>query len=114
MKKLKQQVYEQLVEKTKEITGIDVSLTRRRTREIVQCKSAIIKVMIDYYHMSLSEIARLFGMHHATIIHHRDDHPYRYMYEHDYAVLYDQLVKHCLEQEPEFRPSEIISMMKVW
>tara|TARA_R110000765_G_scaffold19857_1_gene51728 strand:+ start:187 stop:735 length:549 start_codon:yes stop_codon:yes gene_type:complete len=43
----------------------------RRYQSLVKARSIIINLMIELYKVSLSQLGRIFGMDHSTIIHHR-------------------------------------------
>ena len=43
----------------------------RRFQSLVRARSIIINLMIELHKVSLSQLGRMFGMDHSTIIHHR-------------------------------------------
>jgi chromosomal replication initiation ATPase DnaA len=46
-------------------------LGNRRYQSLVKARSIIINLMIELHKVSLSQLGRMFGMDHSTIIHHR-------------------------------------------
>lgn len=107
MIEIKENQFNELCDLAKEITGVDIRLRKCRKKENVQVKCAIINVMRKYQSTSTVQLARLMSTHHTTIIHHTKDHPSRYRWEDDYAMLYDKLVRHVMNG------SEIISIDKM-
>lgn len=97
MQKMINEVFDKLCLRTKELTGIDVRYTRQRKREIIHAKASLINVLNRYYGLNTVQLGRCFDLHHATIIHHLKDHPYRYRYEDEYAKIYDSLTRFSLE-----------------
>lgn len=104
---MKSQIFTDLIEIARGRYGIDVRMSRSRKREFVDIRCAVANCMKRAYSISISDIARLFDMHHTTILHHLEDHAGRYRYYDDYAKLYDTMVNHVLSK------SELISLDKM-
>ena len=109
---MKDQQFNDLCKVAKEITGLDVRYTRSRKKEYVQIRCALVNVMRRYYSASTVQLARLLDKHHTTIIHHSKDHVSRYRFQDDYASLYDQLVRHAINQSDTISVDKMVSLMR--
>jgi len=109
---MKEKQFNELCELAKQVTGLDIRYTRCRKREFVQIKCAIINVMRKYQSTSTVKLASLLGVHHTTIIHHTKDHPSRYRWEDDYALLYDRMVRHVMDQSDTFSLDQMMNLMR--
>lgn len=109
---MKEKQFNDLCDLAKEITGLDIRYTKCRKKEFVQVKCAIINVMRKYQSTSTVQLARMMGIHHTTIIHHTKDHPSRYRWEDDYAMLYDKMVKRVMNGSDTFSVDKMMNLMK--
>ena len=109
---MKDQQFNDLCRVAKEITGIDVRYTNSRKKEYVQIRCALVNVMRRYYSATTVQLGRLLDKHHTTIIHHSKDHGSRYRFEHDYASLYDQLVRHAMNQSETISVDKMVFLMR--
>ena len=72
-KKIHASTFEAVVNKVciqYEVNKLEV-LGDRRFQALVKARSIIINLMIEIHKVSLSQLGRMFGMDHSTIIHHR-------------------------------------------
>jgi len=72
-KKIHASTFEAVVNKVciqYEVNKLEV-LGDRRFQALVKARSIIINLMIELHKVSLSQLGRMFGMDHSTIIHHR-------------------------------------------
>jgi hypothetical protein len=109
---MKEKQFNELCELAKQVTGHDIRINRSRKKELVQIKCAVINVMRKYQSTSTVMLASLMGIHHTTIIHYTKDHPSRYRWEDDYAMLYDKMVHHVMEKSEIISVDQMMSLMK--
>lgn len=89
--------YLRLIELCKEYNGIDASVRKFRSHQMVLAKACIFNVLSKQFGATTTAIGELFDLHHSTIVHHHSAHYTRYRYEDEYANLYDYLISKCNE-----------------
>lgn len=110
---MKIKYFDRICDKALELTDIDVRFDKKREREIVEVKVAVINIMSRYYAFSSVYLGRLFGNHHATILYHLKDHASRYMYVPSYVELFEELKKYAMSiSEDSINVNTAIELMK--
>ena len=109
---MKEQIFSDVCDKAKEVSGIDIRYTKSRKREMVSVKCAIINVLHKYYGLKLVQIGTLMGFHHTTVIHHLKDHPSRYRFDDEYAQIFDQLSRHAMSTTEILSVDRMMNLMK--
>jgi hypothetical protein len=105
--------YRHLISKAKEFTGLDITYTRNRRFEIVMIKACVINILYRYFGANTVQTAKLFDIHHSTVIHHHRAHPNRYKQEVEYAELYNYLTRHAtLDEKSPINVDEMVEIMR--
>lgn len=109
---MKEQIFKDVCDKAKEISGLDIRYTRSRKKEIVTVKCAIVNAMHKYYGLKLVQIGTLMGFHHTTVMHHLRDHPSRYRFDDEYAQIFDKLSRHAISTTEILSVDKMMNLMK--
>jgi hypothetical protein len=109
---MKEQIFSDVCDKAKEVSGLDIRYTKSRKREFVSVKCAIVNVLHKYYGLKLVQIGGLIGFHHTTVIHHLKDHPSRYRFDDEYAQVFDKLSRHAMSTTEILSVDKMMNLMK--
>lgn len=109
---IKEKQFDELCELAIQQIGVDIRLKKCRKKEYVQVKCAVINVMRKYQSTTTVALARMMGTHHTTIIHYTQDHPSRYRWDSEYAILYDNMVRHVMNGAMNFNLDQMLQLMK--
>lgn len=85
------QLFDQLCETGINLRQIDIRKTRKKTADVVRLRFAIGNILTKQYGLTTTQVGKLMGRDHSTIVHYRILHTSRYRSDDDYAYLYDQL-----------------------
>jgi len=75
--------------------SIDSDMIDSRKRAMVNTNIVIASVVHDYFKFTLSQIGKMFGKHHATIIHYVKVYEETLCMEKDSVELYNKLAEYC-------------------
>tara|TARA_R110000787_G_scaffold172894_3_gene285510 strand:- start:2212 stop:2781 length:570 start_codon:yes stop_codon:yes gene_type:complete len=75
--------------------SIDSDMIDSRKRTMVNTNIVIASVIHDYFRFTLSQIGKMFGKHHATIIHYVKVYEETLCMEKDSVELYNKLAEYC-------------------
>jgi hypothetical protein len=109
---MKEQIFSEVCQVAKEVSGLDIRYTRSRKREFVSVKCAIVNVLHKYYGLKLVQIGSLLDFHHTTVIHHLKDHPSRYRFDDEYAQIFDKLSRHAMSTTEILSVDKMMNLMK--
>jgi len=84
-------LYDQLCDAGISLRKIDIRKTRRKTGDLVRIRFAIGNILTKQYGLTTTEVGKLMGRDHSTIVHYRRLHTSRYRSDDEYAHLYDTL-----------------------
>lgn len=111
---------ENLVQITKEVTGIDVRYARGRKQTIVRPKAAFATIATRWYGIELADVAAKCGWlchngvgDHSIVSHHRNNHTGRYKSDDEYAEIYDAIMKRlAMDREDVGEINNIVELIK--
>lgn len=104
--------YEQLVLSAKSHTGVDLRYQRMRKREVVLVKSAVMNVLVRHYGATLTDTAKLFNNHHATVIYHLNNHDHMVEYEPVYSDIYHTIARTSISSFDDMDVEYYINLIK--
>lgn len=84
-------LFDQLCDAGISLRKIDIRKTRKKTADLVRIRFAIGNILTKQYGLTTTEVGRLMGRDHSTIVHYRGLHTARYRSDDEYAYLYDAL-----------------------
>ena len=84
-------LFDQLCDAGIGLRKIDIRNTRKKTGDLVRLRFAIGNILTKQYGFTTTEVGRLMGRDHSTIVHYRGLHTARYRSDDEYAHLYDTL-----------------------
>lgn len=84
-------IFDQLCEAGINLRKIDIRKTRKKTGDLVRIRFAIGNILTKQYGLTTTEVGKLMGRDHSTIVHYRNLHRSRYKCDDEYAHLYDTL-----------------------
>jgi hypothetical protein len=84
-------LFDQLCDAGISLRKIDIRKTRRKTGDLVRLRFAIGNILTKQYGLTTTEVGRLMGRDHSTIVHYRGLHTARYRCDDEYAHIYDTL-----------------------
>lgn len=93
-------MFQVLKEYASEKYKIDLSVCNRRDLKFIRLRAAIINILYEYFDMTLKQVAAVWGFHHTTVLHHIQQHKYRYIYDVEYADIFDDLKAHAFKHNP--------------
>jgi|Laugresbdmm110dd_1035094.scaffolds.fasta_scaffold02758_12 chromosomal replication initiation ATPase DnaA len=112
----KEEVFNELCEEGKKITGIDVRLAPRRKKENIHLRASIMVILMNYFGVTTTSAGKLFNRDHTTAVHHRANHQWRYRCDDEYADIYDRLVRYVVainKDKSQVDLSEILGLIKM-
>jgi len=75
--------------------NIDADLVNTRKRAMVNTNIVICSVIHDYFKFTLTQIGKMFGKHHATVLHYVKVYEETLCMEKDSVELYNKLAEYC-------------------
>lgn len=82
--------------------GVDIVLETRQTRKVVRLRASAINVLYWYFNNLMIDLRDSMNYKcHTTVLHHIHEHKDRYIYDVEYADIYDDIKDFAFKNRPD-------------